>query len=209
MEKDSQFIDVFHSFLSRHIVDDGFTHRRKVGPCDHVMKLTGHAPGEHTVFSEEGVVFFGSIDLQLYQHLDEIRVARSLRPAEDQLEFVEMIVHERNKLMQVLGGKCKAVFCFSLWHEIEISVLCRLEAGEQFACGLAHKVFKQSGLIRVVAVECTLREACLRDNLVQRCVLEALLQKFFFPNLKDLYLSLCTFHWRPPDIPVVYTAGIL
>ena len=25
-------------------MDDGFTHRRKVGPCDHVMKLTSHAP---------------------------------------------------------------------------------------------------------------------------------------------------------------------
>ena len=37
-------------------------------------------------------------------------------------------------------------------------------------------------------------EACLRDNLVQRCVLEALLQKFFFPNFEDLHLSLCTFH---------------
>ena len=57
MEKDRQFIDVFHGFLSRHVVDDGFTHRRKVGPCDHVMKLTSHAPGEHTVFSEKGVVF--------------------------------------------------------------------------------------------------------------------------------------------------------
>ena len=76
MEKDSQFIDIFHGFLSRHVVDDGFTHRRKVSSCDHVMKLTSHAPGEHTVFSEEGVVFFGSIDLQLYQHLDEIRIAR-------------------------------------------------------------------------------------------------------------------------------------
>ena len=108
MEKDSQFIDVFHGFLSRHIVDDGFTHRRKVGPCDHVMKLTSHAPGEHTVFSEEGVVFFGSIDLQLYQHLDKIRVARSLRTAKNQLEFVKMVVHERDKLVQVLGGERKA-----------------------------------------------------------------------------------------------------
>ena len=156
--------------LSRHIVDDGFTHRRKVGPCDHVMELTSHAPGEHTVFSEEGVVFFGSIDLQLHQHLDKIRIARSLRPAEDQLEFVEMVVHERDKLMQVLGGKRKAFFCFPLRDEVKINVLRRLEAGDQLACGLAHKIFKQSGLIRVVAVECTLREACLRDNLDRKSV---------------------------------------
>ena len=31
MEKDSQFIDVFHGFLSRHIVDDDFTHCRAEG----------------------------------------------------------------------------------------------------------------------------------------------------------------------------------
>ena len=173
------------------------------------MKLTSHAPGEHAVFSEEGVVFFGSIDLQLHQLLDKIRVARSLRTAKNQLEFVKMVVHERDKLVQVLGGECQTVFCFSLRDKVKIIVLCCLEAGEQLACGLAHKVFKQSGLIRVVAIECTLREACLRDDFIQRCVLEALFQKFFFPNLKDLYLSLCTFHWRPPDIPVVYTAGIL
>jgi len=105
-----------------------------------------------------------------------------------------MVVHERDKLVQVLGGKLQTVFCFSLRDEVKIIILCRLEAGEQLACGLTHKVFKQSGLIRVVAVECTLREACLRDNLVQRCVLEALLQKFFFPNFEDLHLSLCTFH---------------
>lgn len=181
MEKDSQFIDVFHGFLSRHIVDDGFTHRRKVGPCDHVMKLTSHAPGEHTVFSEEGVVFFGSIDLQIHQHLDEIRIARSLRPAEDQLEFVEMVVHERDKLVQVLGGKLQTVFCSPFRDEVKIIILCRLEAGEQLACGPAHKVFKQSGLIRVVAVEGTLREAGFRDDFIQRCVLEAFFQKFFFP----------------------------
>ncbi len=80
------------------------------------MKLTSHAPGEHAVFSEVGVVFFGSIDLQLYQHLDEIRIARSLRPAENQLEFVEMVVHKRDKLVQVLGGKRKAVsiYAFSM-----------------------------------------------------------------------------------------------
>ena len=173
------------------------------------MKLTSHAPGEHTVFSEEGVVFFGSIDLQIHQHLDEIRIARSLRPAEDQLEFVEMVVHERDKLVQVLGGELQAVFCFSLRDEVKIIILCRLEASEQLACGLAHKVFKQSGLIRVVAVEGTLREACLRDNLVQRCVLEALFQEFFFPNLKDLLLGFRSFHCQPPNIPAVYTAGIL
>ena len=116
VEEYSQFIDIFHGFLSRHIVDDGFTHRRKVSSCDHVMKLTSHAPGEHTVFSEEGVVFFGSIDLQLHQHLDEIRVARSLRPAENQLEFAEMVVHKRDKLVQVLDGKRKAVsiYAFSM-----------------------------------------------------------------------------------------------
>ena len=130
------------------------------------MKLTSHAPGEHTVFSEEGVVFFGSIDLQIHQHLDEIRVARSLRPAEDQLEFVEMVVHERDKLVQVLGGECQTVFCFSLRDEVKIIVLCRLEAGKQLACGLSHKIFKQSGLIRVVAVEGTLREARLRDDFI-------------------------------------------
>ena len=193
MEKDSQFIDVFHGFLSRHIVDDGFTHRRKVGPCDHVMKLTGHAPGEHTVFSKETVAFFGSIDLQIHQHLDEIRVARSLRPAEDQLEFVKMVVHKRDKLMQVLGGKRKAVFCFPLRDEVKVIILCRLEAGKQLFCGLAHKVFKQSGLIRVVAVEGTLCEAGFRDDFIQRCVLEALFQKFFFPNFADPPLGLRTF----------------
>ena len=158
------------------------------------MKLTSHAPGEHTVFSEEGVVFFGSIDLQFYQHLDEIRVARSLRPAEDQLEFVKMVVHERDKLVQVLGGKLQTVFCSPLRDKVKIIVLCRLEAGEQLLCGLTHKIFKQSGLIRVVAVEGTLREACLRDDLVQRCVLEAFFQKFFFSNLKDLLLSFRSFH---------------
>ena len=158
-----------------------------------MMKLTGHAPGEHTVFSEEGVVFFGSIDLQIHQHLDEICIARSLRSAEDQLEFVEMVVHERDKLMQVLGGELQAVFCFSLRDEVKIIVLCRLEAGEQLFCGLAHKVFKQSGLIRVVAVEGTLREACLRDNLVQRCVLEAFFQKFFFSNFEDPSLGFRSF----------------
>ena len=85
LDEASSFADPENCLLytSRHIVDDGFTHCRKVSSCDHVMKLTSHAPGEHTVFSEEGVVFFGSIDLQLYQHLDEIRIARSLRPAED------------------------------------------------------------------------------------------------------------------------------
>ena len=106
------------------------------------------------------------IDLQIHQHLDEIRVACSFRPAEDQLEGVKMVVHERDKLVQVLGGESKAVFCFSLRDEVKIIILCRLEAGEQLTCGLAHKVFKQSGLIRVVAVECTLREACLRDDFI-------------------------------------------
>ena len=131
-----------------------------------MMKLTRHAPGEHTVFSEEGVVFFGSIDLQLHQHLDKIRVARSLRTAEDQLEFVKMVVHERDKLVQVLGGKLQTVFCSPLRDKVKIIILCCLEAGEQLACGPAHKVFKQSGLIRVVAVEGTLREARLRDDFI-------------------------------------------
>ena len=71
-----------------------------------------------------------------------------------------MVVHKRDKLVQVLGGKLQTVFCSSLRDKVKIIILCRLEAGEQLACGLAHKVFKQSGLIRVVAIECTLREAC-------------------------------------------------
>ena len=105
-----------------------------------------------------------------------------------------MVVHERDKLVQVFGGECQTVFCFSLRDEVKIIILCRLEAGEQLTCGPAHKVFKQSGLIRVVAVECTLREACLRDNLVQRCVLEAFFQKFFFPNFEDPPLGFRSFH---------------
>ena len=186
---------MFQPFLSRHIVDDGFAHRRKVSSCDHVMKLTTHAPGEHTVFSEEGVVFFGSIDLQIHQHLDEIRVARSLRSAEDQLEFVEMVVHERDKLMQVLGGELQAVFCFSLRDEVKIIILCCLEAGEQLACGLAHKIFKKCGLIWLIAVECTLREARLCDDFIQRCILKSFFQKFFFPNFEDLPLGFRSFHF--------------
>ena len=105
-----------------------------------------------------------------------------------------MVVHECDKLVQVLGGELQAVFCFSLRDEVKIIILCRLEAGEQLTCGPAHKVFKQSGLIRVVAVEGTLREARLRDNLVQRCVLEAFLQELSFPNLKDLPLGFRSFH---------------
>ena len=74
----------------------------------------------------------------------------------------KMCIRDSDKLVQVLGGECQTVFCFSLRDEVKIIVLCRLEAGKQLFCGLAHKIFKQSGLIRVVAVECTLREACLR-----------------------------------------------
>ena len=71
---------------------------------------------ESMPFFEEGVVFFGSIDLQIHPHPNEIRVARSLRPAENQLEFVKMVVHKRDKLVQVLGGKRKAVsiYAFSM-----------------------------------------------------------------------------------------------
>ena len=115
-------------------------------------------------FLRRAVIFFGSIDLQIHQLLDKVRIARPLRSAEDQLEFVEMIVHKRDKFMQVLGGKRKAVFCFPLRDEVKINVLRRLEAGDQLACGLAHKVFKQSGLIRVVAVKGALCEARLRDD---------------------------------------------
>ena len=39
-----------------------------------------------------------------------------IRTAPEQLEFVEMVVHERDKFMQVLGGKRKAVsiYAFSM-----------------------------------------------------------------------------------------------
>ena len=48
---------------------------------------------ESMPFFEEGVVFFGSIDLQIHPHLDEIRVARSLRSAKNPLEFIEYIFY--------------------------------------------------------------------------------------------------------------------
>ena len=140
-------------------------------------------------FSEEGVVFFGSIDLQFHQHLDEIRVARSLRPAEDQLEFVEMVVHERDKLVQVLGGKLQTVFCSPFRDEVKIIILCRLEAGEQLLCGLTHKVFKQSGLIRVVAVEGTFVKPASATILFRDASLKPFSRNSFFPNFEDLPLG--------------------
>ena len=85
-------------------------------------------------------------------------------------------------------------FAFPFRDEVKIIVLCRLEAGKQLFCGLSHKIFKQSGLIRVVAVEGTLREACLRDDFIQRCVLEAFFQKFFFSNFEDPSLGFRSFH---------------
>ena len=111
--------------------------------------------------------------------------------------------------MQVLGGKLQTVFCSPFRDEVKIIILCRLEAGKQLACGLAHKVFKQSGLIRVVAVEGPLREARLRDDFIQRCVLKTFFQKFFFPNFEDSPLGFRSFHFlRLPIyqqyIPLVY-----
>ena len=72
--------------------------------------------------------------------------------------------------------------------------LCGFELLQQSLCCLAHKIFKKRGLIRVIAVEGALREARLCDDFIQRCILEAFFQKFFFPNFEDLHLSLCTFH---------------
>ena len=114
-------------------------------------------------------------------------------PNDNGTALMEGIFH---KDAQILSGQLQAVLRLFLGDKIEMGGLCGFELLQQSLCRLAHKIFKKRGLIRVIAVKGAFREACLRDDLIQRCVLEALLQKFFFPSFEDLLLSLCTFHGR-------------
>ena len=88
-------------------------------------------------------------------------------------------IPQRRANTQWTASGCPSSF---LGDKIEMGGLCGFELLQQSLCCLAHKIFKKRGLIRVIAVEGALREARLRDNLIQRCVLEALFQEFFFPT---------------------------
>ena len=148
-----------------------------------MVQLPGHPSAQFPLFAKSLVIRLRFLHLPIHEVMEEGSVFRAVRAAQDQPELVEVGVQVFHERAQVLRGQGKALVRPLFGNQVEMGVLRGFESIHEPIRRLSDDVLEEGRFVRVIPVECALREPRFGDDPVQRRILEAFLKEFPLPDL--------------------------